>query len=151
YCGQDGCMAPGVAAWPAMQGFCVPKKRVKSGVDEMIDSPARLLERQPIDVTRLLSGEKMSEQGQALALGACDEGAAPVTICLLGDFRLLQDGKLLPLRAGGKSEALLSYLGLQYNRRVPRERLIQALWPQADLALGLNSLNNLIYTLHRQL
>lgn len=75
----------------------------------------------------------------------------PVMICLLGNFRLLCENELVPIRAGGKSEALLAYLGLQYERRVPRERLVQALWPTSDLSLGLNSLNNLVYNLHKLL
>ena len=75
----------------------------------------------------------------------------PIMICLLGNFRLLNRGELVPVRAGGKSETLLAYLGLQHGRRVPRERLVQVLWPDNDLTLSLNSLNNLVYHLHKLL
>jgi DNA-binding SARP family transcriptional activator len=34
---------------------------------------------------------------------------------------------------------------------MPRERLVQALWPASDLALGLHSLNTLVYNLHKLL
>ena len=72
-------------------------------------------------------------------------------ICLLGNFRLLQAGKLVPIRPGGKREAFLAHLALRYGRRVPREQLVQAIWPTSELALGLNSLNNLVYSLHKLL
>ncbi len=78
-----------------------------------------------------------------------EEPTWPVMICLLGNFRLLRDGELVPTRAGGKREALLAQLALQHDRRVPRERLVQALWPTSDLSLGSNSLNNLVHNLHK--
>jgi DNA-binding SARP family transcriptional activator len=74
-----------------------------------------------------------------------------VTLCLLGNFRLLVDEELIPIHPGGKSEALLSLLALQSGRRMPRERLVQTLWPSSDLALGLHSLNTLVYNLHKLL
>jgi DNA-binding SARP family transcriptional activator len=80
-----------------------------------------------------------------------DEATWPVMICLLGNFRLLRAGELVPIRAGGKREALLAYLGLQYDRRVPREQLVAALWPTSDFALALQSLNSLVYHLHKLL
>jgi DNA-binding SARP family transcriptional activator len=75
----------------------------------------------------------------------------PVMICLMGEFRLLVAGNLIQLPAGGKMETLLSYLALQSKRRVGRERLLQALWPCNDQAHGLNSLNTLVYNLHKLL
>jgi DNA-binding SARP family transcriptional activator len=72
-------------------------------------------------------------------------------ICMLGNFRLLQVGEPVSIRAGSKSEALLVHLALQYGRRVARERLIQTIWPASDPALGRNSLNNLLHHLHKLL
>lgn len=86
-----------------------------------------------------------------LAKLCSDLASWPVMICLLGNFRLLQAGQPLPIRAGAKNEALLAYLALHYGRRVPREQLVQELWPDSDLALGLNSLNNLVYQLNKLL
>jgi DNA-binding SARP family transcriptional activator len=74
-----------------------------------------------------------------------------VRLCLLGNFRLLVAGNLIPIHPGGKSEALLSLLALQSGRRMPRERLVQTLWPASDPALGLRSLNTLVYNLHKLL
>jgi DNA-binding SARP family transcriptional activator len=72
-------------------------------------------------------------------------------LCLLGNFRLLVAGELIPIHPGGKSEALLSLLALQSGRRISRERLVQTLWPASDSALGLRSLNTLVYNLHKLL
>ena len=94
----------------------------------------------------------MNEYSQSLFAGSSsDDMSSPVMICLLGNFRLLRAGALVPIRAGGKSEALLAYLGIQANRRVARERLVQALWPESDPDLAFNSFYNLISRLHRLL
>jgi DNA-binding SARP family transcriptional activator len=95
---------------------------------------------------------KMNEHAQSELAKMCSDLASwPVMICLLGNFRLLRAGQPVPIRAGGKSEVLLAYLALQSGRRVPRERLVQELWPDSDFSLGLNSLNNLVYHLHKLL
>jgi len=75
----------------------------------------------------------------------------PVMLCLLGNFRLLVAGELIPIHPGGKGEGLLSLLALQAGRRLPRERLVLTLWPTRDPALGLRSLNTLVYNLHKLL
>jgi DNA-binding SARP family transcriptional activator len=94
----------------------------------------------------------MSEQNQPHhARLSNDAPSWPVMLCLLGNFRLLVAGELIPTHPGGKSEALLSLLALQSSRRMPRERLVQTLWPASDFALGLRSLNTLVYNLHKLL
>jgi DNA-binding SARP family transcriptional activator len=86
-----------------------------------------------------------------LATSCTDDASWPIMLRLLGNFRLLQAGQLVPVRAGGRTEALLAHLGLQYGRRVPREQLVQMLWPASDLAHALHSLNTAVYTLHKLL
>src|SRR3712207_5048964 len=78
---------------------------------------------------------------------------APVQmqICLLGNFRLLQGDRLIPVRGGGKAEMLLGYLGLHHARRVSAEQLQEVIWPSSDTAAARNSLNSLVYNLHRLL
>jgi DNA-binding SARP family transcriptional activator len=94
----------------------------------------------------------MSEQYQAQSAGSYSVHTSwPIMICLLGNFRLLVAGELVPIRAGGKSEAILSLLALQSGRRVAREQLVQELWPESEPALGLRSLNTLVYRLHKLL
>jgi DNA-binding SARP family transcriptional activator len=95
---------------------------------------------------------RMGNYSQSVSPGSISDNLSlPVMICLLGNFRLLRDGVLVPIRAGGKSEALLAYVGIQANRRVARERLVQALWPESDPDLAVNSLYNLISRLHKLL
>ena len=74
-----------------------------------------------------------------------------VLICLLGGFRLLKAGQEVELRIGGKSQALLSNLALRAQYGYPREVLLAALWPEADASLAGESLNSLVYRLHRLL
>ena len=75
----------------------------------------------------------------------------PILICLLGSFQLLKGGQPVALRGGGKAEALLCYLGLRYQERVPRDAILSALWPAGDPALAGQSLNSLIYSLNKLL
>lgn len=75
----------------------------------------------------------------------------PVLICLLGNFYLLKMGQAVKVRSGGKAEALLCALALQSDYRVPRDTLLFMLWPKADPALANQSLNSLVYSLHKLL
>ena len=86
-----------------------------------------------------------------LAASCADDASWPIMVRLLGNFRLLHAGEPVPVRAGGRTEALLAHLALQYGRRVPREQLVQMLWPASDLAHALHSLNTTVYTLHKLL
>jgi DNA-binding SARP family transcriptional activator len=79
------------------------------------------------------------------------QASVQIQICLLGNFRLLQGDRLIPVRGGGKSEMLLGYLGLHHGRRVPAEQLQEVIWPSSDAAAAQNSLNSLVYSLHRLL
>src|SRR4051812_18524108 len=106
----------------------------------------------PRDNQRAGGTQLRHEQNQLHPAGSSgNEALCPVMLCLLGNFRLLVAEELIPIHPGGKSEALLSLLALQYGRRMPRERLVQTLWPMRDLALGLRSLNTLVYNLHKLL
>jgi len=82
-----------------------------------------------------------------------DTGAAnwPILICLLGDFQLLKEGCAISVRGGGKTEALLCYLGVHYNQRVSRETLLNVLWSSGDPILAGQSLNSLVYSLSKLL
>ena len=94
----------------------------------------------------------MSEPNQPQHASASGDAPSwPVMICLLGNFRLLVAGELIPIHPGSKSEALLSLLALHAGRRMPREQLIQSLWPESDPALARNSLHNLVYHLNKLL
>lgn len=88
----------------------------------------------------------------ALKAGA-HSGAAPwpVLVCLLGTFSIFKNGSPVALRSGGRTEALLSSLGLRYRRRVPREVVLGEVWPNADPLLSGQALNSLVHSLRKQL
>jgi len=72
-------------------------------------------------------------------------------ICLLGSFALLTRGDPLPVRSGGKTEALLSTLALRCRHRVPRDVLLSEVWPDAEPDLARQALNSLLHGLRRTL
>jgi DNA-binding SARP family transcriptional activator len=78
-----------------------------------------------------------------------NESSWPILICLLGNFLLLQAGQSVGVHGGGKIEILLGRLGLQSGSRVPRAVLVNLLWPASDSAQATQSLNSLIYSLHK--
>jgi DNA-binding SARP family transcriptional activator len=73
----------------------------------------------------------------------------PILICLLGNFRLLHTGHAVAIPSGGKVETLLGRLGIQSDHRVQRTVLVDLLWPATDSGLAHQSLNSLIYSLHK--
>ncbi len=85
------------------------------------------------------------------ARGERQASVQAVSICLLGSFQVLGNGRPIVLRGGGKAEALLSLLALRPRHGLTRERLIEALWPDANATLAGQSLNTLVYSLHRTL
>ncbi len=72
-------------------------------------------------------------------------------VCLLGSFRLLHDDRPVDFLVAGKAMALLSALALHLDAGVPRESLLELLWPDQDMAQSTVSLNSLVYSLHRRL
>ena len=92
-----------------------------------------------------------SDQARAFRGGAGlvdDEGAHhPVWLGLLGSFRLLRHGQPVAVRSGGKTEALLAHLGLATVQGVPRQALLRVVWPESEVTLAGNALNNLVHTL----
>jgi DNA-binding SARP family transcriptional activator len=75
----------------------------------------------------------------------------PVLVRVLGPFRLVKRDQPVAVRSGGKTEALLCRLALESSNGVPRETLLEALWPDAEPELAAQSLSSLVYSLHRQL
>src|SRR5512132_2429693 len=77
--------------------------------------------------------------------------SSPVMICLLGAFSLLHYGAPMPVRSGGKTEALLVMLALRCRRPTPRDALLAEVWPDAEPGLARQALNSLLHGLRRQL
>ena len=75
----------------------------------------------------------------------------PVLICLLGNFFVLKLGQPVRVASGGKAEGLFCILALQSSHCISRDTLLSILWPKSDPALAAQSLNSLVYTIHKQL
>lgn len=73
----------------------------------------------------------------------------PVRVCLLGRFHVLKHGAEVPLRADSKAEHLLGVLALGPGYGVAKETLLGRLWPDREFGLARQSLNTLVYSLHR--
>jgi hypothetical protein len=69
---------------------------------------------------------------------------------LLGNFHVLAAGIPLTL-SGAKTEALLCSLAFQDRFSVSRETLLGTLWPNVEHSLAGQSLNSLVYNLHKLL
>lgn len=85
------------------------------------------------------------------AIPAGPERQETTLVCLLGSFRLLHANRPLDFLVAGKAMALLSALALHLEAGVPRETLLELLWPEQDLTQSTVSLNSLVYSLHRRL
>lgn len=78
--------------------------------------------------------------------------AEPILICLLGTFRVVKHGDVVPLRHGGKMESLLSTLALGRQQSASRDALLDAVWPGGAPGRRANqSLNTLVHDLRRTL
>src|ERR671928_960795 len=83
----------------------------------------------------------------AMLSGELEERSAPpVLLCLLGGFQLFRNGQPVGVRSRGKSEALLALLGLA-SRGIPREQLLDSLWPDSEPSLAGQALNSLVHSL----
>lgn len=76
---------------------------------------------------------------------------APIVIGLLGSFRIFKAGCPLTLRNADKTRALLCNLALQDHFAASREQLLHTLWPQAQDGSAGQSLNSLVYSVHKLL
>lgn len=78
------------------------------------------------------------------------ERAWPILICLLGEFRLFKLGEAVSMRPG-KTSWLLQALAAEPGCAIPRSMLLDRFWPHYKPALAGQSLNSLVYSLHRLL
>ena len=134
-----------IAPNPSSNETSQPKARVPAPADGLarLAQPSNRGPRAPEP-----PGPEPTAPGEG-SLPRADPAGWPILICMLGDFRLLQAGQRIAIRSGGKLEALLCYLGLHYGSAIAHATLVHALWPSGDPALGAQSLNSLIYQLHK--
>jgi DNA-binding SARP family transcriptional activator len=70
---------------------------------------------------------------------------------MLGSFRVLSGGQAIDMRSGGKTETLLSSLAIRPDFALPRETLLDILWPEQESARAGQSLNSLVNSLQKLL
>jgi DNA-binding SARP family transcriptional activator len=75
----------------------------------------------------------------------------PIRIELLGGVRVLCNGRVAVRMHTARPAALLAYLALADGKELPREEVMEALWPEVDLASGRNRLKQTLSVLRRQL
>jgi DNA-binding SARP family transcriptional activator len=79
--------------------------------------------------------------------------AAALQITLLGQFRVLAGGEAIPDAAWKlrKARALLKLLALAPGGRVPRDEVLDLLWPDRDPAAADNNLRGALLIARRAL
>ena len=79
------------------------------------------------------------------------EKSWPILVCLLGGFRVLRNGVPAYIRPGGKTHDLLQMLAVRPKHPVAREVVLDRLWPNCSQLRAGESLNSLLYSVHRTL
>jgi DNA-binding SARP family transcriptional activator len=97
----------------------------------------------------LLSVSEVNADGAVSSSPPQGDPGHAVLICLLGPFRVLKAGHPVDVRNGGKWETLLTHMALRLETGMTRESLLALLWPDGNPALATESLNSLMYRLHR--
>ena len=80
-----------------------------------------------------------------------NESKCQFTAYMLGRFRLDLNGTPLKKIPGGRSGMLLKYLIYHHKKNIPREQLMELLWPDADPETARNRLNVALNSLRRSL
>jgi DNA-binding SARP family transcriptional activator len=93
---------------------------------------------------------EVSDGELGLGVPSWDSGS-PVRVHLLGTLQLFKRGQLVPLRSGGKTEALLAHLGLAGVPGVARARLLSSIWPHSDPGQAGQALNSVVHTVRAML
>lgn len=75
----------------------------------------------------------------------------PVTVCCLGPFQFAVDGQEIRNWRSSRARALFQYLVTHRGRPIPRDTLIQALWPDPDAIAAGSSLKVAVHVLRQVL
>lgn len=74
-----------------------------------------------------------------------------LVVHLLGPFRLSVDGRAITGWPSSRAKLLFRYLVSYRQRRIPRDQLMEALWPEADPHASSNSLRVAVHALRQLL
>jgi len=76
-----------------------------------------------------------------------DETTWPALVCVLGPFRLLEDRRSVTVHGDSKAALLLAVLVLRWGHDLPRETLLDLLWPEREADLAGQALHSLLHKL----
>jgi len=74
-----------------------------------------------------------------------------LSVQLFGSLRVLRNGQSIDGRLGGKARHLLKILAVNRSRRLPKELLMEMIWPERDPRAGAISLKVATHTLRTAL
>jgi DNA-binding SARP family transcriptional activator len=87
--------------------------------------------------------------GEAPAMTAGD--GAQLRIHCLGQFRVWMGRQNIPVHSSGKCLVILKYLALNSHKPVPKEVLLETLWPDAEPGVANNRLKVAVHRLRQML
>ncbi len=79
------------------------------------------------------------------------ESVRRVLICLLGPFCIFTQARLVTARGATKTAAFFCALAIRPSYSASRDALLHTLWPDVEAELARQSLNSLVYCLHKSL
>ncbi|MGH2459479.1 MAG: AfsR/SARP family transcriptional regulator [Chloroflexota bacterium] len=112
----------------------------------MLDARFAQVDRQVTSVLRLLSHAAPSVLPETTRAGN-----APVAISCLGPFQFRNHGTIVESWRSSKARSLFQYLVNHRGRPIPRDTLIQALWPNPDAVAAGTSLKVAVHSLRQAL
>jgi ATP/maltotriose-dependent transcriptional regulator MalT/DNA-binding SARP family transcriptional activator len=131
---------------------CRIEEAATTVVAARIDAPIHELDAYPADQMLRDHGIDVDSRRIAGPLGVLVRSAPVIFIQTLGTFRVIRDGFPVPNTAwkSKKARDLLKVL-VTRRRPIPREQLIELLWPETDPALAGNRLSVLLSTVREVL
>ncbi len=100
-------------------------------------------------LTTLLGRSPAQDAGEALRAAIAELPEARPAIRLLGTFTVEFNGRPITLGAGGKSVAVLKFLAASGTQTVPRDRILEALWPEVPASVAASRLRSALHALRR--
>ncbi len=89
------------------------------------------------------------EQTRARIGGACPAETARILVFCLGPFRVVVDGVAVAPWRSGRVRSLFQYMANHHSRPVPRDKLIEAFWPNPDASTPGTSLKVAVHNLRQ--
>jgi DNA-binding SARP family transcriptional activator len=132
----------------AVQAALLQQEMLAEAVAQLgaaVESQARLLGEQLTSLMGLL------EHSPGCGLPVMPPHRARIAVYCLGPFQLLIDGRPVQQWRSGKARALFQYLVAHRDRPVPRDVLIEALWPDPDAVAAGTSLKVTVHALRQTL